>query len=262
MRDTLALPGRPRLIALGASNLARGMLAVLDAARTAAGGPVDGFAALGRGRSYGIPAGLLGRRLEGIDGCGLWNALAASSPAPTTALLMDVGNDLLYGVEVSRTLGWVEHALQRLGRVAQRRIVVGLPMTTLMALANWRYVFVRSILVPRCRLTLHEILDRAGQLHLGLADLARAHDALFHELPATWYGFDPLHIRRRDWTAAARTFLDLPPTHSTMPPQTDGALARLRFLAAAPATSTLFGLTRRGAQPTRRWADSTTLSLW
>jgi len=253
---------RPRLIALGASNLVRGMLALLDAARSAAGGPIETFAAIGRGRSYGIRSSLLGRRLGGIDDCGLWQALAAARAAPTTALLMDVGNDLLYDVEVPRVLAWVERALERLGPVAQRRIVVGLPMATIRTLANWRYLLVRSVLFPRCRLSRQQMLDRAEQLQLGLAALAAAHGAQFHELPAIWYGFDPVHIGQRHWPTAARTFLGMPAARVIPSPHTNSVAARLRFLAAAPMTSEWFGWTRSGAQPARQWADGTTLSLW
>ena len=253
---------RPRLVALGASNLARGMLALLDAARAAHSGPVEAFAALGRGRSYGIRSSLLGRGLGGIDDCGLWPALAASARAPTTAIVMDVGNDLLYGVEVDQLLTWVAAAVQRLRTADARTIVVGLPMTTLRRLGERRYRLVRSILFSRCRLTRTEMLDRAERTHRGLAALARAHGAAFHELPAHGYGFDAIHFRHRVWPAVARAWLGLEGTATTPPLACNGAWARLRFLGAAPAVSTWWGRERRAAQPVRHWADGTTLALY
>ncbi len=253
---------RPRLIALGASNLARGMLALLDAARAAHGGPVEAFAALGRGRSYGIPSSLLGRGLGGIHDCGVWPALAASAPVPTTAVVMDVGNDLLYGVEVDQLLTWVEAALLRLGAAGARTIVVGLPMATIRQLGERRYRLVRSILFSRCRLTRTEMLDRAERTHQGLAALARAHCAAFHELPAHGYGFDAIHFRHRVWPDVARSWLGLEATAAAPRPACNGAWARLRFLGAAPAISTWWGQERRAAQPVRHWADGTTLALY
>jgi hypothetical protein len=249
-----------RFVALGASNLARLALVLLDAARDAAQGAVEAHAALGRGRSYGMPTRLLGRGLDGIDGCGLWPALAAAPPRPTFALVMDVGNDLLYGVEVERMLGWVASALQRLQAPTTRLAVVGLPMPTLRNLAPWRFRLVRSLLVPSCRLSLPQVLDRAERLHAGLGALAAAHGAMFHAPPAEWYGFDPVHVRRACWPAAARTWLGT--GDDTSQPALDGALARLRFLFAAPATRSLFGRVHHAEQPQRRWTDGTTLSLW
>lgn len=253
---------RPRLIALGASNLARGMLALLDAARAAHDGPVEAFAALGRGRSYGIRSSLLGRGLGGIDDCGLWPTLAASAAAPTTAVVMDVGNDLLYGVEVDQLLTWVAAALTRLRSTGARTIVVGLPMVTIRQLGERRYRLVRSILFSRCRLTRSEMLDRAERTHQGIAALAQAHGATFHELPAHGYGFDAIHFRHRVWPEVARNWLGLAATAAAPPPACNGTLARLRFLGAAPAISTRWGREHRAAQPVRRWADGTTLALY
>ena len=58
--------GRPRLVALGASNLARGFGALVAATRAAWGGPFDVVSAFGPGRSYGMASSLLGRRLPAI----------------------------------------------------------------------------------------------------------------------------------------------------------------------------------------------------
>ncbi|HEX5051660.1 MAG TPA: hypothetical protein VFZ65_07815 [Planctomycetota bacterium] len=250
-----------RLIALGASNLTRLCLAVLDAAREQAQGPVEAHLALGRGRSFGVKSRLLGRELPGIDGCGLWRALGDCPELPTTAFVTDVGNDVLYGVEVPRILAWVESALQRLSRHTDRVVVAGLPMGTLRPLSAWRFAFVRSLLVPGCRLTLAQTLDAAERLHAGLARLAERHGATFCEPEPSWYGFDPVHIRRRCAGAAVRRWLGMTPAGGTMPPL-DGTLARLRLLFARPHERAWFGVARRHAQPARCFADGTTLSLW
>lgn len=252
---------RARLVALGASNLARGMLSLLDAQRDACGGPIEALAALGHGRSYGIESSLLGRRIGGIDDCGLWQALANRPPAPTTALLMDVGNDLLYGIAVPQILEWVERALQRLQH-AERRIVIGLPLATVRTLGHRRFVFVRSILWPACRLSLPEAVRLSEQTHSGLHALSQRYGATFHELPAAWYGFDPVHIRRRHWPHAARTLLEVPAGTPRLQNPTDGPLARLRLLGTAPAERTLFGRPQRREQPARRWQCGSTLAMW
>ena len=55
----------------------------------------------------------LWRELPGIVECGLWDALAQRPPAPTVALLTDIGNDLLYDVPVPQIVSWVETCLDR-----------------------------------------------------------------------------------------------------------------------------------------------------
>ncbi|MEO6596543.1 MAG: hypothetical protein ABIP94_17465 [Planctomycetota bacterium] len=250
-----------RLVALGASNLTRLALALLDAARDFAHRPIEAHMALGRGRSFGIRSRLLGRELPGIDGCRLWQELAASPPKPTTALLTDVGNDVLYGIEVPRILAWVDAALERLTVHAQHRHVVSLPMATLRLLSPRRFTVMRSMLVPSCRLSLPQTLDAAERLHQGLEQLAARHGATFHMPEPAWYGFDPVHVRRRYWGAAARSWLGEVGSSEPMP-SLDGTFARLRFLFATPAERAWFGVTRHCEQPARRFADGTTLALW
>jgi hypothetical protein len=249
-----------RFVALGASNLARMALPLLDAVRAAANGPIEVHAALGRGRSYGGRSRLFGRGLGGIDDSGIWRTLAAAPARPTNALVMDVGNDLLYGVDPALVLDWVDTALRRLRASTTHIAVVGLPMPTLRAMAPWRFRLIRSLLVPSCRLSQAELLAAAERLHDGLAQLAAKHRATFHPPPPHWYGFDPIHVRPRCWREALCTSLGSDPAPPT--PRFDGRLARLRFLFAAPAERTLFGRARRRVQPSRRFRDGSTLSLW
>ncbi len=253
-----APPPPRRLVALGASNLARVALALLDAAR--ADGPVEAHMALGRGRSFGLWSSLLGRRLPGIDGCGLWNALAAAPPARCTAIVTDVGNDVLYGVEVDRVLAWVGAALARLSATGARCVVAGLPLDSLRDLGNLRFVIVRSVLVPSCRLSLREVLARAERLDTGLRRLAAEHAAEFVTPRRAWYGADPVHAKRRLWPEVAASWLG---NRGAPPPvPVDGSVARWRFLFARPAERVLFGSRQTREQPVRRWRDGTTLSLW
>lgn len=251
---------RARLIALGASNLTRGLPAVLDAARAAANGPVEVLAALGHGRSFGIDSRLLGRTLPGIDGCGLWRALAAAPELPGTGLVMDVGNDLLYGQDVPTILGWVDRALARLRPRVGRLLVAEMPIHTIRTLGPRRYAFFRRVLFPRCRIPLAEMQQLAEALHAGLARLAAQHGATLVPLQRAWYGFDPIHVRLRDWPAACCALLGLAGA-----PDDEwgrGLWRRWRLLRAAPELSVRFGHERRAAQPIWREADGTVLSLF
>ena len=250
-----------RLVAVGASNLARLALPLLDAHRAATGGPVEMHAALGRGRSFGTDSSLLFvRGLGSVLDSGLWRALAGGDRAATTALLLDVGNDLLYGAEVPRILAWVETALQRLAANAARLVVVGLPLASIATLGRWRYLTVRTLVVPGCRLSLAGAVAGSEALHAGLRALAARHRAEFHDPPRGWYGVDPIHVRRRHWRTAARTWLGAP-AHAPEP-VLDTPWRRLAMLGWAPAERRWLGVRTTRAQPVRRWPDGSSLALW
>lgn len=250
-----------RLVALGASNLTRGCASLIDCARQQAEGPIEVLAALGFGRSFGQHSRVLGRTLPGIDGCGLWEALAAGSHLPGTGVVMDVGNDLLYGVDVPVILGWIERALARLRPRVDRLVVVGLPLDNLRRLGPVRYMLFRSLLFPACHTKLPVMRELAERLDDGLEAVAARYDAESVRLSPEWYGsLDPIHFRRRFWPAASRALLG-----AAMPPASGRARRRarqLRLLFAPPALRWLFGVERRAAQPAVRWPDGTTVSIW
>src|SRR5579862_8177465 len=103
-----------RVVALGASNLTRGLGAVVSASRATFGSDVRIIAALGHGRSYGARSRWCFRTLPGILDSGLWRALEEAPEGETRALITDVGNDILYGFPVEQILEWVDEAASRL----------------------------------------------------------------------------------------------------------------------------------------------------
>ncbi|MBL8737983.1 MAG: SGNH/GDSL hydrolase family protein [Planctomycetes bacterium] len=251
-----------RLLATGASNLARMALPLLAAARAGTAGPVEAHFVLGRGRSYGVRSSLLGRGLCGIRHAALWERLPTLPAADTTALLLDVGNDLLYGFAPEVILGWVDEVLQHLVAVAAHRHVVGLPLAAIERLGPRRFVLVRSVLVPKSRLRHADALAMSRALHEGLRTRAARHGATFHEPELACYGLDPVHVRRSLWTGATRRWLGVAATAVEPTPSVDGTVARWRFLAAAPHERTWFGRVAQHAQPVRSWRDGSSLSLW
>ena len=184
-----------RVVAVGASNLTRGFHAVVGVARQAWGPDVDVLVALGNGRSFGSPSTYLARTLPGILHSGLWRELESQPPAPTHALVTDVGNDILYGFPPAQILGWVDECAARLVRFAQDIIVTGLPSATMSGLSPGRYLFFRSVFFPRCRLSFAQTMEAARTVQSGLEDLASRRGLRFVELKPEWYGLDPIHIR-------------------------------------------------------------------
>jgi hypothetical protein len=200
-----------RVVAPGASNLTRGFQTVVSTARAVWGPDVEVLAALGHGRSCGAPSRIIFRTLPGILKSGLWSELERRPPLTTRGLVTDVGNDILYGFSVERTLGWVEEALIRLRRVTKDIVLTRLPHASIHRLSNLKFLAFRSILVPSCRLSLAQVIDRSELVNEGLAKLSVAYGATFFQLDPAWYGFDPIHVRPSQWRPACQKILGAQP---------------------------------------------------
>jgi hypothetical protein len=235
---------RRRLVALGASNLARGFGALVAATRAAWGGPFDVVSAFGPGRSYGLTSSLLGRRLPSILDCGLWSALDAQPPARTLALVTDVGNDILYEVDPERILDWIEEAVARVRRHADEVAIAGLPLARIRSLSGPAFLFFRSVLVPRCRLSRAETVARAERIDAALRGIAERHGARFIALPLEWYGVDPVHVRAGAWMTAWRTIAGFDPADAR-----GSTWETLRLFMMKPERRSWLGLEQRGKQP-------------
>ena len=228
-----------RVVALGASNLTLGFPAVVSSARAAWGPKVEVLAALGHGRSYGAHSRVLFRRLPGVLESGLWPALESRPQVATRGLVTDVGNDILYGFSAAQTLEWVEEAVRRLSRVTRDVVVTDLPLDRIRRLSNAKFLVFRSVLVPSCRLSLTQVLDRAERVSEGLATLAAAAGSRLVRLDPTWYGFDPVHFRRSSMRAAWREILDIPPATSE---HGVSGIEGIRLLLLPPERRWLFGV--------------------
>jgi len=232
-----------RVVALGASNLTLGFPALLSIARGAWGSQIEVVAALGHGRSYGARSRVAFRRLPGILESGIWSALESRPHAATRALVTDVGNDILYGFSAQQTLEWVAEAVRRLSRFTRDVVLTDLPLASIRRLSTPTYLAFRSLLVPSCRLTLAQVLDRAERVSEGLASLAVATDSRFVRLDPGWYGLDPVHIRRSARREAWRQIVGEHPAAS------EGFMGeRVRLHLLPPERRWLFGVEQFTAQ--------------
>jgi hypothetical protein len=250
-------------VALGASNLTRGFLTVVDAARLAWGEPLEIFTALGHGRSYGTKSAFLARTLPSIKDCRLWSDLQDRPAAATLALVTDVGNDILYGAPVDEILAWVEDCLLRLKRLGADVVVTDLPLASIARLSEAHFLLFRSVLVPSCRLSLAQVTDRATAVALGLDRIAAAHDAAFFRLRPEWYGFDPIHIRPALWDAAWREILLGDGALVTAQAAAGRSLTRwLKLYLAAPEQRWLLGRERKRPQPSLTLGRGTSVFIY
>ena len=200
-----------RVVALGASNLTRGFHTVVRTARSMWGPEIEILAALGHGRSYGSLSKFIIRTLPGILKSGLWNELERLPQKRTRGLITDVGNDILYGFSVERTLRWIEETLIRLKALTDDIVLTDLPLETVRCMSNRKFLAFRTALVPSCRLPLAQVIERAEQVNEGLAGFAETYGARFFHLDPAWYGFDPIHIKPSLWRPAWQQILGAQP---------------------------------------------------
>ncbi len=196
-----------RVVALGASNLTRGFQTIVSTSRSVWGPDVEVLAALGHGRSYGAPSNFMFRTLPSILKSSLWTELASRPPMATRGLVTDVGNDILYGFSVERTLGWVEETIVRLRTITTDIVLTDLPLASIRRLSNSKFLAFRSVLSPSCRLSLTEVIERAGRVNEGLLQLSVSYGTRLFRLDPAWYGFDPIHMRPSQWRSAWQQIL-------------------------------------------------------
>lgn len=197
----------PRAVILGASNVTRCAAVVTATAGALRGAPLELLIAAGRGRSYGVWSRVLARSLPPILDCGIWRWLERG-PAPSHALVTDVGNDILYGHQPERILEWVQTCVARLRGLGAEVTLARLPMARLERLGPKAYQAARMILVPgHARVPFSEAMRRIAILDEGLAALASTCGATAVTPAGEWYGIDPIHVRRRRRMAAWQTLM-------------------------------------------------------
>lgn len=251
-----------RAILLGASNLSRCMPAVVEAAQISRGTPLELFFACGHGRSYGAKSSLLGRTLPGIVECGLWEALALRPAVPTTALITDIGNDLLFGASPEQIAAWVGACADRLLARQASAAVTALPLVNLEALSPARFKFFRALFFPACRIGMREICEAARELDQRVRQMAASRGIPIVEPRGAWYGLDPIHIRYREAHLAWREILSAWSDEAAAEGRRLSMRASLAMHRLKPEQRWVRGRERRAEQPALKRADGTTLWLY
>ena len=252
-----------RLVFIGASNLTRAFPRILRLVSRFWEEPLDVVTALGHGRSFGMTSRVIARILPGILASRMWQALPAANPLPTHAVITDIGNDILYHAPVEQVAQWVESCLQRLKELDSTIVMTRLPVDHLPQLGKTRFLFFRSLLVPTCRLSFDEVIDRAVALDRRVCELAEQYEATIVPHQALWYGLDPMHIRRRQMTIAWREILSSwVAQHATLTSEERLRMSWLRFQSLVPDERILCGMHQRHEQPAWRFEDGSRLSIY
>ena len=87
--------------------------------------------------------------------------------------------------------------------------ITALPIDSLRSVKRWQFAIMRAILFPSRHIKFEVAISRALETQELIEDLVSRRAPLLrlvqHE--REWYGFDPIHIRRRHWAAAWTRFL-------------------------------------------------------
>lgn len=256
----LGSPNR-RLVLLGASNVCNGLSVILETARRLYREPLDVVAAIGHGRSYGRDNWVLFRGLPGIIDSELWSILESSRATPTSALISDIGNDLLYDVAPEQIAAWVRACVMRLKDRTDRIVITSLPVDNLEDLSTWWYLVMRTIQFPRCRIDKATITARALELNERVGEIAREFEAPFVRLEPKWYGIDPVHFCFDAYALAWRNIL-APLAESEAPPHGGSWSEWLYCWGLWPKKWYLLSHEMGAAQPAGRLADGSTIALY
>ena len=256
------LPSR-RVILLGASNLTRSFSTVVATVRQTWSDPVEIMVAMGHGRSYGVETSVFGKKISGIFPCALWRDLQNRPQLPTSALVTDIGNDLVYGIPPDQMLDWVERCLDRLSEAGAAILVTQLPVESIERLSERRFQFFRRALFPRSKLTLAAARVLVREINERLIEIGQARKIPVIPVSVSWYGVDPIHLKRAIKRLAWPTMLASWRAGSEPFAITPSSLWTAAYLAGlAPREYSFFGIARRAEQPSGRLRDGTTLSLY
>ena len=254
---------RQRLVLLGASNLAMSLPTVVALAQDQSAAPLEILAATGYGRSYGKTSRVMARVLPSIVDCGLWQHLAALPPAPTLALLTDIGNDVLYGVAPVEIAGWVETCLERLAAAGANVVVTLLPISSIEKLWPAKYYFFRNLSYPGCKLSMSETCRRAVELNELVLEAAERRGATIVPQQGAWYGLHPVHIRRSARQGAWQTILSpWSLAAAAAAPNGRRRFRRAHLTGLRPERRVYFGRAQYFSQPSCRLSDGTTISAY
>jgi hypothetical protein len=255
--DSTTLP--PRLVVLGASNVAMGLRKIVKIARQELNGPVDFHFAYAHGRSYGFQSNIGWWTYPSILDCDLWTAIESDTPTRSFGLITDIGNDILYGAEPDQIANWVREVSHRLRDCCQHLAITQLPLESVRELDSVRFHVMKAILFPKCRMNLKEVLSRACRLNSLLNDISSDSRITSLKPKREWYGLDPIHFRHAEKERAWGNYIRNVTRHSKTQVETEKPEKLGVFRNVRPARWQSFGRQYRADQPTICMPDGSRL---
>lgn len=251
------------LVVLGASNVTRSISTVVETAQWTMSRPVDLFIVAGLGRSYGMETWVLGRSLPSILDCGVWERLRRAEVPPSSALLTDIGNDLIFGASPRTIAGWVERCVDRLSSDDCPIVITRLPLESISSLSRARFLIIRNLMFPSSRLTYEFALEGSQELDERVQEIATKRNLSTVRPQRNWYGVDPIHIRQTSIRPAWKFFFsafDQPESNARTPSSRLVEHWRLKF--SCPHERKIFGVRQARQQPALSMRDGSRVSFY
>jgi len=184
--ETQAETGSPvLLILLGASNLARGYTALVNFIRQQlAPRPLEVLAAFGPGRGYRAWGGILGQIKYPPIGSSILFKKAekqACTAHSVHALVTDIGNDILYGVEPEQIVEAVKGVQDRLLDLNARVYTTPLPSYFEQEIPEFMFYAIRTVLFPSSRVLPEQVREAVIRIN---EFLRTRQEERIHILPA------------------------------------------------------------------------------
>lgn len=252
--DQTALPSdRPEgngrtVLVLGASNVSLAWSEIVSLAMQSSSEPLDLVTAQGMGRAYvTTSSGFAFRRLPGILHSGLWNAFTDFNDDKSPSVLMtDLGNDLLYGRSVSEVIDGANECIHRIRQWSSNAdfVLTAPPLASVLRLQPTQFHVMKRLLFPFSPLDMPQVKQATQDLFDGVRQIAVNEHIKLYEPPIRYFGFDPIHVRRRYRRDVFRSMLSL----WEQPPCS--AVKWNRFRKVVPERRLILGRKRRQAQPT------------
>jgi hypothetical protein len=142
-------------------------------------------------------------------------------------------------------------------------VVTQLPIESIERLGEARFQIFRRLFFPKCTLTLNAVRESANVLNEQLVSFGQARKVPVISVSGAWYGFDPIHLKRRARWRAWPDLLAAWLEHDETLRASGASVWLSAYLnCLAPREHTIFGIRRGCAQPSGRLADGTTVSLY
>ena len=149
----------------------------------------------GPGRAYCCVAGIWFLRFAKL-------ADVRIAPGVSAVVLMDLGNDLFYGVSPSELIETLDGISDRARRAGARVAVVPLFESPLRSIGPWRYSLLRTFFYPSSKLSWDELQHAVQAVNAHLAARHDAGDLRLIEGMDKFLGPDKIHFLWRGKAAA------------------------------------------------------------
>jgi hypothetical protein len=213
-KDSAGLEGAPYLfIFLGASNLARGYTALEKClVRCLVPHPVEILHAMGPGRGYCAEGGWLNIRYPSIGSSGILEAARerAQKAQQVTALITDIGNDIMYGVPVSEITACLNTLFKKFDAIDAEVFVNPIPLDFSKDVSKCQFRLLRSVFYPHSAIDYGGARQAVDAINKFLRDSA---DGRIHLLPSAkdFCGVDKIHysvfLGHKAWSLVATEML-------------------------------------------------------